>query len=313
MAVNGFTVTVVIPTRNRPELLAATLASVAAQAVAPTEVIVVDDGSDVPLAPETLPRLRPRVVRHEQSLGVAAARNAGIRAAQTEWIALLDDDDLWAPDKLRLQLTVADVTGTSWTYGSAVHVDDHGHQLTVHTAPPAEGIGVALRYANVIPAGSSNVLARRELLIDAGLFDPAFRHFADWDLWIRLARAASPAPIPDPVVGYVRHAGSMQHTEIASARSELAALSRKHGEKLGGVDIDYWLAEGLANSGSHLRAAGALARSAVVRRAPTQARAAAREARHAVLRRPARSASPGTPAPAWARRYADSVAEASAS
>lgn len=100
----------VIPTRGRPQLLLRAVSSALAQTLAPVEVIVVVDGPD----PDSVRLLRslgdPRVlvIEHHTSQGPAAARNTGVRAASGEWIALLDDDDHWLPDKLRRQAEVAE-------------------------------------------------------------------------------------------------------------------------------------------------------------------------------------------------------------
>lgn len=290
-------VTVVIPTRDRPALVAASVASARAQDQPPAAVIVVDDGSREPLHP--LPGAT--ILRHATSLGVAAARNAGILSAQTRWVALLDDDDLWAPEKLRLQLEAAAQTDAAWVYGSALHVDRAGRSLLVHDAPPAATLSVSLREANVIPAGSSNVVVRRDVLLETGLFDPAFRHFADWDLWLRLAQVAPAAAVDVPVVAYVRHDHSMQVAEIESARAELDALARKHHRPgmhpLGGAWMDLWLAEGLMGAGHPGRALGVLARSGITRRSPVAIRAGAGGLARAIRRRAGRSPL----APPWAR------------
>src|SRR2546421_12955356 len=98
--------TVIIPTRDRWPLLAVTLCGALAQEGVTLEVIVVDDGS-VDQTPRRLAEVideRVRVIRHPSSRGVAAARNSAIAAARGEWLAFLDDDDLWAPHKLRIQL-----------------------------------------------------------------------------------------------------------------------------------------------------------------------------------------------------------------
>src|SRR5215218_11160313 len=99
------TVSVVIPTRNRWHLLPRALGSALRQEALNVEVVVVDDGSDP--GASSIPQLddeRVKLIRHEKQKGVAAARNSGIRVASAKWVAFLDDDDLWAPHRLRLIL-----------------------------------------------------------------------------------------------------------------------------------------------------------------------------------------------------------------
>src|SRR4051812_14458694 len=99
-------VSVVIPTYNRAELLPATLASVAAQQFTDLEVLVVDDGSEddtrAILERHGAPGLRLLALGRTGNLSVV--RNAGIEAAAGEYVAFLDSDDLWDPDKLALQV-----------------------------------------------------------------------------------------------------------------------------------------------------------------------------------------------------------------
>jgi glycosyltransferase involved in cell wall biosynthesis len=103
-------VTVVIPTRDRLASLLATLAGVWRQSDVQLEVVIVDDGSrpEVAAEYEGLCSDRVRVLRNAESRGPGAARNAGIAIARGQWVAFLDDDDLWAPSKLRRQLDAAE-------------------------------------------------------------------------------------------------------------------------------------------------------------------------------------------------------------
>src|SRR6266508_5738391 len=146
-------VTVVIPTHDRCALLALTLRSVLWQRDVELEVVVVDDGSsdDTAAMVAGLGDARVRLVRHPTALGVSAARNRGIAEARGAWVAFLDDDDLWAPDKLARQLQAARGTGRAWAYAGAVSVD---HQLRiVGGAPPLppEQVMQLLPQYNAVP------------------------------------------------------------------------------------------------------------------------------------------------------------------
>src|SRR5207248_7970393 len=186
-------VTVIIPTRDRWPLLSVTLRSALAQEDVALEVVVVDDGS----TDETPERLasesdeRVRVIRHPESRGVAAARNSAIEAARGEWIAFLDDDDLWAPHKLHTQLAAADERDAAWVYSSALVVDDRRSVLDVIDAPDPDRLLALLLAYNPMPAGASNVVARTKVVRDLGGQDETLSHFAGWDLWIKLALAGN--------------------------------------------------------------------------------------------------------------------------
>jgi glycosyltransferase involved in cell wall biosynthesis len=222
---------VVVPTRDRRRLLLQTLRSILWQRGVDFEVIVVDDGSTDGTAEMVagLADARIRLLRHDTPKGVAAARNRGIAEATGAWLAFCDDDDLWAPDKLARQLHAARQTGRAWVYTGEVHVD--ADALVVGGSPPMppEPLVERLAQANVVPGGCSGVLLRRDALAGEELFDGRrYRHFADWDLWIRLARRGPPAWVSAPLVGYRIHAGNASH-DTAGMVAELDVVERRHG------------------------------------------------------------------------------------
>jgi glycosyltransferase involved in cell wall biosynthesis len=223
-------VSVVVPTHNRAVLLCQTLRSAVAQREVDLEVVVVDDGSadGTGEAVAGLRDDRVRLVRHERSQGVSAARNRGIAEARGAWVAFLDDDDLWAPQKLASQLAAAAAAGAGWAYAGAVEVDAAGRLLGGHPPPSAGELVAELRRRNLMPAGSSNVVARADVLAAAGGFDPALRHMADWDLWLRLAGLATPASVPAPLVAYRLHDGQAT-LDTAGMLAEARTLEARHG------------------------------------------------------------------------------------
>ncbi|MGI8886674.1 MAG: glycosyltransferase family 2 protein [Gaiellaceae bacterium] len=271
-------VSVVIPTRSRWHLLsAAGLPSALAQEDVEHEVIVVDDGS----SDETAARLAKvddahlRVVRHETSLGLSSARNSGIEAAAGEWVSFLDDDDLWAPRKLRIQLDAMRDTRSSFAYGASVVVDGQGNVTAEHLPPDPATLAAGLRSRYTIPAGCSNVLVKTELVRRLGGFDVNLWHLQDWDLWIRLARASSGVAVPDVLVGYVLHGdnsflGDRTHDVI----DDLEYLVAKYGSGPEGMEIDTagftrWVAFRLRGAGERRRAARTYLRGAVAHRSPS--------------------------------------------
>jgi glycosyltransferase involved in cell wall biosynthesis len=187
---------------------------------------------------------RVRLLRHEHPRGVATARNLGAAAAHGAWVAFLDDDDLWAPDKLARQLA-ATGGGEGWVYAGAVEVDGAG-RLLGGTPPPSPDVLLAeLTRRNPMPAGSSNVMVRASLLAEVGGFDPALRHLADWDLWLRLARRGRPAWVTAPLVAYRIHPAQAT-LDTTGMAAEARMLAARHGADPGAVHR--WAAW------SHLRA-----------------------------------------------------------
>ncbi len=222
-------VTVVVPTHNRRALVTQTMRTVLWQRDVDLEVIVVDDGSsdgteDV-IAGLSDPRVR--LLRNDKPAGVSVARNLGAAAGRGEWLAFCDDDDLWAPDKLHSQLAAASDSGCRWAYAGQINVSMD--LRVVGGAPPLEPDALLRRlpHSNVVPGGGSGVVLHRDVA-PSPLFDSGYQHFADWDLWLRLARNGPPAWVPRPLVGYRVHAGA-RSMDTEGMVAELDMIGRRHG------------------------------------------------------------------------------------
>lgn len=224
-------VSVVIPTCNRPGMLALTLHSVLAQRNVDMDVVIVDDG-DSPSATALVDALRdPRVtlVRNPSTRGECAARNLGISVARREWIAFCDDDDLWAPDKLTAQLVAAAHDGAEWVYTGHVNVDVDLRILSGSPPPSPAELLRDLPHHNSVPAGASNVVVRAAMLAQVGPFDPGLRTSGDWDMWLRLARVAGrPAWVPRPLVALRMHRG-MVSRDTVQILADIEVIARRHG------------------------------------------------------------------------------------
>jgi glycosyltransferase involved in cell wall biosynthesis len=223
-------VSVVIPTRNRSRLLALTLRTVLGQRDVDLEVVVVDDGSadDTAELVAALADPRIRLVRHDRPQGVSAARNRGIAEAGGAWVAFLDDDDLWAPDKLARQLQAAHQTGRTWVYTGEVTVDQDLRALDGAPPAPPDRVLERLGRHNAVPAGASNVLVHADALARAGRFDPGLRNNEDWDMWIRLARLGPPAWVCQPLTAYRMHPASNATAEADRMLTEAAVLAERY-------------------------------------------------------------------------------------
>ena len=223
-------VSVIIPTRNRSAFLALTLRSVLRQRAVDLEVIVIDEASsdDTLSVIASFDDPRIRVIRHETPRGVSTARNHGIAAAATDWIAFLDDDDLWAPDKLALQLQAARGSGASWVYVGHVHIDIR-NRVTAGVPPLApERLIEQLPEFNAVPGGCSGVMVSKRALTVAGGFNTELQPLADWDLWLRLARVGRPEWVPSPLVGYRLH-GEQMSLNASRIQREFWMLSSREG------------------------------------------------------------------------------------
>ena len=269
-------VTVVIPTRNRWGFLERTLRTVLAQEAVHFEIVVIDDGS----TDETASRLnalgddRVRVFLGA-SAGVAPARNRGIEEARGEWVAFLDDDDLWAPDKLGAQLAVARSRDADFVYSAAVEIAENGDFLSAQPAPVPSTLYVRLLERNIMPAGASNMMVRREFLEVVGGFDEQLFQLADWDMWIRLSAAGRPAAAADALVAYVKHTANMLVIHEHDAFDELDYLTEKHaaaaeatGVSFDRVSFSRWVAVEHVRRGDRLKAARVFLTAARAHRNP---------------------------------------------
>jgi glycosyltransferase involved in cell wall biosynthesis len=213
------------------------------------EVIVVDDGSEAPHETLAVEEENVRRIRHETPRGVAEARNTGIAHARGEWVAFLDDDDVWAPAYLRTLLAAARAVGADFAYSGAVEVDHRFEVMRIPLTPePGELTQLLLRH-NAVPAAASNTFVRTELMRRLGGFDPALRLLEDWDLWIRLALSGRGAMSPEPLVGHMVHSGSIQvgdpekllpAFEYVAAKHRAAA--RRHGSAPHGLAFSRYVA-----------------------------------------------------------------------
>ena len=302
-------VTVVIPTRDRPALLADALTSVGAQQHPAARTLVVDDGSAEP--PSLAAGGEVELLRCPQPGGVAAARNRGLERVETEWVAFLDDDDLWAPPKLARQLEAAAAGGADFVWCAVVVVDARRRPVGIVPAADPGTLLPRLVRTNVIGSPSA-VLARSELVRAVGGFDEELALLADWDLWLRLAAAGRGSASREVLVAYTEHAGSMTTAALGGIERELAHMAAKHarlvgehGGRLGSAELVRWSVGGRRRGGGRLGAARSyLAAGVRERDARSLVRAPAAllgEGMLGRLRR--RRATSRVGSPAWLDRY----------
>lgn len=196
-------ISVVIPAYNAERFLPRCLNSVFAQTLEPAEVIVVDDGSTDRSA-EIARKLGARVISRLNG-GLSAARNTGVQNSSSEWVALLDADDMWSPEKLRAQADRVEADTVLVYTGIRVFSDD-GVRSTSLGLNPAEARRV-LRYRN--PITPSSVIAKREALARNGGFREDVRACEDWEMWVRLQRLGGFAAVPDALTDYYVYPSSM--------------------------------------------------------------------------------------------------------
>ncbi len=198
-------VTVVIPSYNYGHFVVDAVQSALAQTYRPMEVIVVDDGS----TDDTRERLRPFTDRihyvYQENRGLSAARNTGIRLARGEWVALLDADDIWHPEKTDVQLRAAQSLDGIGLVGS-VPVAALPEKLPPN--PRVERLTVR-DFLLSSRTGPSGALIRRNCFDVVGLFDESLRSIEDRDMWLRISSRFGTIQVISPCWWYRPHPGQM--------------------------------------------------------------------------------------------------------
>lgn len=228
-------VSVVIPTYNRKELVARAVHSVLAQTYKNLECIVVDDcstdGTDLMLEKLALNDSRVRVIRHAENRHVSAARNTGIAASRGEFVAFLDDDDVWLPRKLELQVRV--LLDAPATVGLVYcWLDIYRGAEVVGTRRPALRGNVFERMMLSQPLGNaSTLLVRRETAVGIGGFDESLPRGNDGDFIRRISERYEVELVPEVLVHYfVDHEGYRRIT--SRDRAGVLNAAKGHEAKL---------------------------------------------------------------------------------
>jgi glycosyltransferase involved in cell wall biosynthesis len=247
--VDDFDVDVLIPVRNGARFLQACLDSVFAQSSSVRAVIVVDDGS-TDETPGVLERYAARwpnlqAIRTEPR-GLPHARNRALYAAEAPFVAFLDGDDIWRPDKLAKQMALFQSArpDVGFVHCSYFCIDEQGRRLPQRWViePRKRGdVFTELLQGNVISGSASAVVARRGLVATAGGFDESLRHAEDWDLWLRLAKLSQIDFVPEALTGIRIHSGSLQH-KAARDSEEVFLLERLR-------IIDKWISQSTDSAG----------------------------------------------------------------
>jgi glycosyltransferase involved in cell wall biosynthesis len=184
-------VSAVIPTYNRAAFVPRAIQSVLRQTFCDLEVIVVDDGSPE-ATQDAVARFddsRLRYIRLPKNMGQWHAENVGIAHARGEWVAFLDDDDEWAPEKLAKLLERANAIGASAAYSRKLRIGYEGPILPKRDRPLPEGDVSTSVLTLLMPATPSAFMVRRDALISVGGFDESLPQAQDVDLWVRLSLA----------------------------------------------------------------------------------------------------------------------------
>lgn len=195
-------VSVNIISYNNAKFVRRAIDSVLSQTFKDYEIIFVDDGSTDNTA--AIVQACQGAVRYiyQENLGIPVARNRGILASQGEYIALLDADDYWVPNKLELQVAILDrYKNVGFVYSKIPVVNEEGQQKGVW--PHTE---CGRNFYEIIEKGAfspnTTVMVRKECFVKVGLFDPVMPPVEDIDIWLRIARYYQIYEIQDTLLGF---------------------------------------------------------------------------------------------------------------
>ncbi|MHC5742773.1 MAG: glycosyltransferase family 2 protein [Nostoc sp.] len=210
------TISVIIPAYNAEHTIFETIKSVQEQTFGDFEIVIINDGStDNTLAlVQSVQDQRLKVFSYENG-GLSVARNRGFSHAIGKFIAFLDADDLWTPDKLELQLAALKHhpdagVAYSWTY----FMDEQGKSSIPGVSIFFEGDVQPNLLVNNFLASGSNPLIRRQAIESVGGFDPVCAGCADWDYWLRLSVYWNFVVVPKHQIFYRQSSNSMSFTKV---------------------------------------------------------------------------------------------------
>jgi glycosyltransferase involved in cell wall biosynthesis len=220
-------VSVIIPAYNPGHYLDEAVQSAIAQTFTDWECIVVDDGSTEDLS--RVEKMDPRVrLAKQENRGVAVARNRGLALSGGQYIALLDADDQWVPEKIAAQVALMDSNADLLECHTGCNMIN-GDGVATGTFPPASTDS----YADMlwrIPPMPSSAMVRRAAFMAAGGFDPCFQGSADFDFFLKIAMIGRLGSIDAPLTCYRIHGGNMSAAYVGMWRDHMAVLD-KHGHR----------------------------------------------------------------------------------
>jgi len=221
-------VSVIIPTFNRWHVLPRAVDSALAQTTAANEIIVVDDGSTDDTG-KMLHRAYGNRVKylHQSNAGVSAARNNGIQTACSDWIALLDSDDEWLPEKLQRQINaIASVQDCVLNHTDEIWVRN-GVRVNPMEKHRKSGGDIFAQCLPLCAISPSSVLIKKDLFNAVGMFDESLPACEDYDLWLRICSTHKVQYLDDKLlVKYGGHEDQLSKKYWGMDRFRIKALEK---------------------------------------------------------------------------------------
>ncbi|RUR35574.1 glycosyltransferase family 2 protein [Vreelandella populi] len=222
-------VSVIIPVYNRAHLLHRSLDSVVAQTFKDIEILVIDDCSrdDPHSVIKEYNDSRIKYIRQKENQGVAAARNRGLREAKGSFVAFLDDDDEWFPEKLsrQVELFLQSPPEVGLIYTGVETVMDEGHSEI--QLPTERGNAYRILLVKNCIHGGSSTMMRRNIITNVGFFDENLLAIEDYDYWLRISRYYHFDFVEEPLVRYHDIRAISTNTDVRRSRNIQANLEAR--------------------------------------------------------------------------------------
>lgn len=244
---NQVNVTAIVTTYKRePEIVKRAVKSILNQTYRGIKVVVVDDSpASYGLREnvrEEVCKLSPNIiyVQHEQNMGACVARNTGLKYADTEYVAYLDDDDEWVETKIEKQIKVFNDSKLGLVYcGNSIKYDTDGRVVSENREFHRGDVFDMLICKNFI-GSTSFPLIRTKCIKEVGEFDPLMLSAQDYDLWLRITEKYLVDYVPESLVTYHIHAGEQISANPNKKVQGLERLNEKNMEYLEKNKEAYW-------------------------------------------------------------------------
>jgi len=222
---------VIIPTHNRQSVLPRALDSVLSQTLKPTEIIIVDDGSDdetVELLKRAYPKQEyPNIkVATQTNQGVSVARNVGFHRTSTDWIALLDSDDEWLPDKMERQFAQLQSTGLLVCHTEEIWIRN-GVRVNAKYKHKKKSGDIFADCLSLCAMSPSSIVLHRHVWEKYGGFDPQFPVCEDYDLWLQICHEHEVCLVEEAsIIKYGGHEDQLSRRYFAMDKYRVLAMEK---------------------------------------------------------------------------------------
>ena len=233
-------ISVVIPTYNRIELLKRSIDSVINQTIKPSEIIIVDDGSNDGTEAMVKKKYDSLKLIKQKNKGVSAARNSGIKASSGEWICFLDSDDEWKNDKLEKQITaVANNSDYKFFHSNEIWIKN-GKRINQKKKHKKYGGDIFKKCLDMCRISPSSVLIDKNIFEEIGFFNENLVVCEDYELWLRICDKYEVFFIDEPLIfKYGGHQGQLSYSIDSIEFHRIKALEYLLSTSLSKENRDY--------------------------------------------------------------------------